>query len=442
MNLQTISWNIQNWMTCESSNQNSCKTWNSGYTINKDNSSSNNLWIQNIKSDNSNSSANSTTENSTTTSQTVAGATAGVTVAFSFWNMSSPQGIWIAMNQFQLILLLLLTNSRIPKSIENYLSGMKATTCSLNFIPFKNIPFIKEFVNWLDYNLIDTNLDNFGIFSGSTFVNNFSLLCFIILIIFVHFWYWLLYKWFKNKVESRSRWTKILEIIYQLFSYTIYIRLILEANQFLILSSFQELRTWNIYGTSKIISLIISFIGAIFWISLIVISFFHWNHNKDLESIDHYMPFKELFNGLKNNRKPRLYSTALLLRRWYFCIYLIMGSKLESIYLVIPLIIAQTLYLSYLVIIRPYKQVKDNVLEITNEVYYFVMIILLSHFNSVTKWTEIAEKAYFYLILANSITTILIMLGNVFYCLNLLSLLLKTYLNKINLIETFSCNSN
>ena len=72
--------------------------------------------------------------------QAVAGAAGGVAVVFSLWNISTPTGLWITMNQFQLIMLLLLTNSSIPLSIVAYLSGLKTTTCSFNFLPFKNIP--------------------------------------------------------------------------------------------------------------------------------------------------------------------------------------------------------------------------------------------------------------------------------------------------------------
>lgn len=89
--------------------------------------------------------------------------------------MSTPQAVWMTMNQFQLILLLFLSGAFIPKMVEDYLKSMRLTTCSLNFIPFKDIPYIKEVIKYLDFVQVNDELDKFGIFSGSAIVNNFSL---------------------------------------------------------------------------------------------------------------------------------------------------------------------------------------------------------------------------------------------------------------------------
>ena len=98
------------------------------------------------------------------TGQAAAAAAGGAAALFSFCNLSTPTGLWITMNQFQLILLLLLTKSSIPKSIVDYLSGLKATTCSFNFIPFKDIPWFYRLIEYLNSALPRKELDYFGIF--------------------------------------------------------------------------------------------------------------------------------------------------------------------------------------------------------------------------------------------------------------------------------------
>ena len=110
------------------------------------------------------------------------GAATAVVGIFSIWKISTPQGLWISMNQFQMILLLLLTKCNIPKRIENYLNGLKATTWSFNFIPFKDIPGLNKLVSYFDFPLSNSSLDEFGVFSGSTFANNFALIWILILI--------------------------------------------------------------------------------------------------------------------------------------------------------------------------------------------------------------------------------------------------------------------
>ena len=312
--------------------------------------------------------SSSTSEKASIATQSVVGAAAGATMIFSFWNLSTPQGIWMAMNQFQLILLLLLTNSHIPNSIVEYLSGLKASTWSLNFIPFKDIPGFKWIIDSLDHELENKNLTYFGIKSGSTLSNNFSLVWTIAIISLFHLWYLWVFKKLMKKFSNKEKLLKIFEKIYQLFAFTIYLRLILEASQFLMLSWFEELKSWNVSNASRIISLWIAMFATLIWISLIILSFLNWYKNKNIESTNHYMPFKELFGGIKDQSKPRLYSTVLLSRRTFLVILLVMGSSITSIGIIIPMIIVQFLYLVLMVIVRPYKAIKDNLLEITNEV--------------------------------------------------------------------------
>jgi hypothetical protein len=106
----------------------------------------------------------------------IIGAISVVSVGFSMCGLSTPQGVWMTLKQFQLILLILLTGAYIPTSIVDYLSSLKATTCSFNFIPFKDIPYLDKLVEFLDSELFFKELDHFGLFSGSAFVNNFSLI--------------------------------------------------------------------------------------------------------------------------------------------------------------------------------------------------------------------------------------------------------------------------
>ena len=148
-----------------------------------------------------------------------------------------------------------------------------------------------------------------------------------------------------------------------------------------------------------------------------MLTFIHWIVNRKLENIDRFMPFKEFFSDLKNEGLPRLYSTILLIRRAIFSIFLAMGNSLSSICLTIPMWVIQTLYLAMMVLIRPYKSVKDNLLEIINEVFYFTLVTLLIHFNSDSNWNEPVEMAYFCLILANSFIIISLIIGTSFHLL-------------------------
>ena len=179
------------------------------------------------------------------------------------------------MNQFQLIMLLLLTKSNIPRSIVSYLSGLKATTWSLNFIPFKKIPGFDKMVNGLDFRLSIIELKYFGINTGSTFANNFSLICIVLILIAIHSLFLLIRRLLKSKVKPKKKWAKCLEKkTFQFFAFGLYIRIMFEANIFLLLSSLSELYQWDTSSSSKILSLFFAFAGG--WVCLSFFSLYRW----------------------------------------------------------------------------------------------------------------------------------------------------------------------
>ena len=367
--------------------------------------------IQN-KSSNNSSTQTETPKTQSTMGQAVAGAAGGAAAVFSFWNLSSPQGLWITMNQFQLILLLLLTKSNIPKSIVDYLSGLKATTWSFNFIPFKDIPGLNALLNYLDFQLPDKELESFGIFSGSTLPNNFSLVWIMLIFAWFHGGFLMISRLIRDKLNKTKKCRRWLEKTYQFFAFSLYLRILLEANQFLLISSLSELHEWKASNQSKIISLIFAFIGAFVCLWFIWLSVVNWVRHRNTESMDNYIPWKELFSGIKSTSWSKLYSTFLLTRRCLFVVILIFGKSLSNFELICPMIVVQVFYLGNLIIVRPYKQVKNNIIEITNESFYFLLVVLLSYFNTAARWAGVMENIYLAIILANSMTIISIMIGN------------------------------
>ena len=417
INLKVVNCNVQNWETCSFNNPDNCKTWNDGFYANG-NSSSGNIWIKNTSSTNNDSSTASII------TQSVVGVV-GTTAILSLWNLSTPQGIWITLNQFQLILLLLLTNSHIPIFIVDYLSGLKATTWSLNFIPFKDIPGFKKIIELIDFRMVNTNLRYFGLLSGSTIVNNFSLLWVFWIIFIFHLIFLPIYRVLKPKLFQSPKSAKALETIYQLFNFSLYLRFLLEANQFILLSWITEIKSWSTTTTSEIISLVFALIGISLWFWLIIISILHWIKNKSLNNTENYLSCKEFFNNIKNHSYWRLYSTILLSRRFIFVMLLIISSSLSSIWLILSMLVMQIIYFALITWIRPYTSTKDNILEIINESFYLLLIAFLIHYNSDERWTKSAESAYFWLIIANSICVILIIIGMYFLYITIYILLYR-----------------
>jgi len=182
----------------------------------------------------------------------------GLSVVMSMWNLSTPQGLWMTMNQFQLILLILLTGAYVPNLIADYLSSLKATTWSFNFIPFKDIPGVDTFTDWLNSDIEIPELDHFGLISGSAFVNNFSLICIIVILIGFTLTFVVAYKNWKPSEAKSAKASKTFEKLREIFLLDIYLRFIFQANQFLMISCWAELYAFRIDSISGGISLLLA----------------------------------------------------------------------------------------------------------------------------------------------------------------------------------------
>ena len=121
---------------------------------------------------------------------------------------------------------------------------------------------------------------------------------------------------------------------YQFFVFSIYVRILIEVNTFVLLTSTSEIKELKITTASNIISFIIAIIWYLFYIAFIALSFLFWMKHKNKEINDEYIPLKEFINGIKNKSAAKIYSTIFLLRRTLFVSLLIFGSSLSNILLI------------------------------------------------------------------------------------------------------------
>ena len=125
-------------------------------------------------------------QNAQTATQSTIGASMGVAAAVSLMNMSSPVGIWSIINQFQMLMLLILTGAFIPETVRQYLSGMDFVSLNFDFIPFIEVPLISDLYLWMKFDQTNDNLEDIGLDDGSTVVNNISFLVILLIFITLH----------------------------------------------------------------------------------------------------------------------------------------------------------------------------------------------------------------------------------------------------------------
>ena len=148
-----------------------------------------------------------------------------------------------------------------------------------------------------------------------------------------------------------------------------FIRNTLEISQFILISSINEIYCYNTSDSYRLISFIFSILMVLIYMAVIsfvvylIISSYRLyedTHNK----------LEEVFRGLKQNKKHRLYIIILLSRRLVFIILLITLTSVSSRVLIIILFVSQIIYLISLSYIRPYETLKDNFIEIINEIFF------------------------------------------------------------------------
>ena len=143
--------------------------------------------------------------------------------------------------------------------------------------------------------------------------------------------------------------------------------------------------------TVEIISFCISLIIFVL-IILILLLWVYQIRKLSKAKIYEHLYFKEFFNGLKENTKSRCFVIIFILQRILFTIILITLPNFNYGVKIAFIAIIQLGVALYWIIVRPYDQVKDSIMEIYGQVsltYYFWILFFYkdeSRWTSTTSW--------------------------------------------------------
>lgn len=112
----------------------------------------------------------------------------GVTAsaATSITSMTSTNGMFSMINQFQLYFFLPMIGSYFPPTIMDFILGMDFTMFSFDFINIESWGFVQDMNNWISYPQVDSYLEELGQGTGSTILNNLSLIFVILQFVLIH----------------------------------------------------------------------------------------------------------------------------------------------------------------------------------------------------------------------------------------------------------------
>ena len=210
--------------------------------------------------------------------------------------------------------------------------------------------------------------------------------------------------------EPWKRWARCYKIlnwiftkIYNIFTFGYYIRLTLESYQYILITSIAEIYDSKMASIQSKISFFISVIIILIWVAFLITAAIMAHRNK-LPHKDKRDKFAQYFEGIKHKTASRYYVVFLLARRIIFVSILItLGLKSSTLTLSI-LTWVQIAYLASIIILRPFIEIKDNIVEIINEIFFSIFLGSLFKLNSKEKWSNTYTKTYIYLIISNNMT--------------------------------------
>ena len=211
--------------------------------------------------------------------------------------------------------------------------------------------------------------------------------------------------------ENTSKWAKVtkwlISKVFIFLTFGFYIRICLEMNQYLLVSSINEIHQFNFHEGLRITSLAVAFLVLALCLSLMTASLYLiCSSYKTVEN--QHNKLEEFFAGLKPNKKHRFYASVLLFRRTLFVSVLLVFDSTSPEVLVIVLSVMQLIYSAYLIILRPFEEVKSCIIEILNEIYTLTLFVTLIFLNTKEEWGSTKTLAFVWVLSSNSMMTFII----------------------------------
>ena len=214
------------------------------------------------------------------------------------------------------------------------------------------------------------------------------------------------YKW--KKLDQRNIWARLGNKLYHILTFSIYIRIFIQAYITILLSWFAEIYEFNVksgikkvlYSVNIIIcALVFAFYGLWIW----QIKKAHPKLN-----IKKQFYFVEFFSGLKNKTASRIYPAVFLGQRILSWLIVIVLGSLRITILMVILSVIQSLSLLYLLIVRPNEKIKDLVSECMSQGIMTFFWWMLIYFNTKDQWNSVINWVFIGTLMASTVVSTLI----------------------------------
>jgi hypothetical protein len=298
---------------------------------------------------------------------------------------SKSQLFWIMISDYQLIETFLIVEAYMDETFVELLESINFLTFNLSFLKF---PFVEEFKTVIGLtsdpsreSSLEYGMGKAG-FEDNIFLADYMYF-FIYLILFIVGN--ILFKIFITPpISPETRMERFVHALNRYFTYSTYIRLMLESYLFMWIAVFVEY-TQEHSTASQIVSVIFGSIWVVVLQIFTVYAIIHYIwYRKDKTIING--PFEAMYDGLRGDWMSKLYTPIFLIRRLFLAIFLVwVRNSAGQIALVL---IIHLTSLGFSTIVRPFLSRLDNVINIINEIAIFVVtsiFLTLRKGNSLTE---------------------------------------------------------
>jgi cysteine-rich repeat protein len=343
--------------------------------------------------------------------QAIASAGAAASIISGLTSLSNPVGLWQMINTMQLFMLILLLDIYLPIRILNVYNASSGFNLSFDVSFITKIPYVGEVYKHLYFLSPRENYSMLGISSGSTLINILSFTLLLIAIAIVHIWLipWRIVWGSEDSSEDDGCFRNIYYRLWKFMSFNAYLRLIIQSYQHLFIVSVLGIYFGSFENAQQLASSVASIATLIFWIVFPLVSLIALC--KDWKG-----GINELSVGLKSSSYSKLYQIVLILRKVVLISWMIWFKFIpKTPYLIFPSIY-QFFHICYILICRPFISVKDNIIEIYNEITFTLMLSGLIYLKTESKWNGGFTKTYSYLMMMPGIFMMIVTLSkSLFY---------------------------
>ena len=221
----------------------------------------------------------------------------------------------------------------------------------------------------------------------------------LVWIISLHIILFGLRKWTMNR-EPEGRCSKLKRLIkhairraFELFTFAVYIRVILELNQFFLVSSINEIYEHDTSENLNTISFVFAILLLLSFVLLLIFTllFSVLSYRPNEES---WNKMSEYINGFKTDKAHRSFVVALQSRRLLSVVILICLYSV-SLHIIIGVLTSfQWIFFIYVVALRPYRELKSNIVKILNELIFLFLLSSLNFLNKESDWCLLMAYIY------------------------------------------------